>query len=391
MRSLSPLGVFVYLVTTSYGSSVPSCTITETSSCTPSTSYGVNNAGMTTATFTTPACSMITACSGSDMPAPGAVKPRGRQHQTEIAICSPYKLRIASARSITAEGPALWDQLKGAYIVPLKEDQCAVPELTVFPDWDKLTKKTHFDEKKSKYGAMGTNNPPYVTTEHVYELQILPAFLVSLIENNKISCEDLNDKLFPPGSDDNLAQDLFNQLPSWDHPEFIVLDNLVNDWKGNMFGGELSQRGKLKEKIKGLYHVAMVYDMLNMEDVYTKFKTTNARIYKYLRDEFDGPPNSDCPGLAPQGGWAPAYSSFMESYVPSRLNHASNVMSIRYSSATENKKATPEETAALSQLTKRYPIASWTADMSNLLSWPAKHGATQAAYTPAPTATAAAK
>jgi hypothetical protein len=54
-----------------------------------------------------------------------------------------------------------------------------------------------------------------ITTD---ELQFLPSFLELLIKENKISCEDLNKRFFPEDSQDNWAQELFNQVVSIYNP-----------------------------------------------------------------------------------------------------------------------------------------------------------------------------
>lgn len=116
--------------------------------------------------------------------------------------------------------------------------------------------------------------------------------------------------------------------------------------------------------------------MMRIEDVYTKFQIANARIYEFLRDTFD----ASC-GPAPQGGWAPAYTSFMSSYLSYQGSHASTIMTARYSQASKHPKNSGAENTALQQLTQKYPMASWNFDVDNLLSWPATRNAKRAACT----------
>lgn len=49
--------------------------------------------------------------------------------------------------------------------------------------------------------------------------------------------------------------------------------------------------------MKQIHHVAMVFEMMRQEDVYTKFQASNSRIYLYLRDTFDA-----LDGPAPEDG-----------------------------------------------------------------------------------------
>lgn len=122
----------------------------------------------------------------------------------------------------------------------------------------------------------------------------------------------------------------------------------------------------------------MAFEMMRIEDVYTKFQTSNARIYEFLRDTFD----ASC-GPAPEDGWAPAYTSFMSNYLSAQATGASKIMTARYSQATKHLKNSDAEKEALSQLTERYPITSWNFDVDQLLSWPASKKAERtAACTP---------
>lgn len=111
----------------------------------------------------------------------------------------------------------------------------------------------------------------------------------------------------------------------------------------------------------------MAFDYMRIEDVYTKFQTTNARIYEFLRDTFDYCGSQ----YAPQGGWAPAYSRFMSAYLSSQGAHAATEMSNRWTLASKDKRNGQAETDALSLLTQRYPPESWNFDIDTLLSWPA--------------------
>lgn len=190
-----------------------SCSSTEIPSCTASTSYGVDTAGTTTTTFTSTICSTITACTGSattsttvttssDSPScyrlpvetasatPTAFVKRGinatqepenplvrraKGRESGMVAFGSCQLRLRNDEPVKFPqypGPskilnAFQAQLKGAYIVPVTENRCQAPELTLFPDWDKLSEQTHYDEEERKYSPIGVNNPPFVNTEHV--------------------------------------------------------------------------------------------------------------------------------------------------------------------------------------------------------------------------------
>lgn len=79
----------------------------------------------------------------------------------------------------------------------------------------------------------------------IEELQILRNFLTFLIRDQKISCDDAKAKgystlqeLFDQVSNlqiyTGLQADFGVQLPSWSYPDFIVLDDTVNDVKGKV-------------------------------------------------------------------------------------------------------------------------------------------------------------
>ena len=124
---------------------------------------------------------------------------------------------------------------------------------------------------------------------------------------------------------------------------------------------------KPQAKIKEMYNVVLAFDYMRIEDVYTKFQTTNARIYEFLRDTFDS--CDDQP--APQGGWAPAYSSFMSTYLSSKGAHASTELSKKWTKVNGDTRNGQAETDALNLLTEVYPPAGWGFDVDTLLSWPA--------------------
>ncbi|KGO38509.1 hypothetical protein PEXP_055870 [Penicillium expansum] len=396
---------------TSYSSatSSSSCTITETaSSCTVITSYGVDITDRTTATFTTTSCTPISGCTIT-----GATE---TSVTTSTTTASCYKFpddtTFETKRDVDEDktvffGSSLWPRgrddgyyefgtcnlgivndplhypshpgpskivdfmkkqntpLKGLYIVP--EQDCGVaPKVALLSDFDTLTSQTCYDQDKKKYAAMGASKSPFVQTEHVYELQTMPAFLTYLIDKNLISCEDMK-KTFFPSDGKNLGKELFNQLPSFTNPDFVVLDNSVNDWKGKIFNGKLKGGKGTAARLKEIYNVAMAFDYMRIEDVYTKFQTTNARIYEFLRDTFDYCGSQ----YAPQGGWAPAYSRFMSAYLSLQGAHAATEMSNRWTLASKDKRNGQAETDALSLLTQRYPPESWNFDIDTLLSWPA--------------------
>ncbi|KAJ5358173.1 hypothetical protein N7541_005331 [Penicillium brevicompactum] len=378
-------------ISSSSSTSSLSCMITETaSSCTVITSYRVDTTGQTTATSTSTSCTPISGCNvmgstetsltistatascyrfpddtTSEMrrdvyedetgPLSPVLRPRGRDDGfNEFGSCD---LGIARSELQYPRAPGtakmvnfMKEQnmpLKGLYIVP--EQQCGVgPKVTLISDFDSLTSQAYYDEDKKKYAPLGKDKSPFVQTEHVYELQTMPAFLSYLADQNLISCEDMK-KAFFPSQGKSLVQELFNQLPSSTYPDFVLLDNSVNNWKGNIFGGSLAGNGKKPQaKIKEMYNVVLASDYMRIEDVYTKFQTTNARIYEFLRDTFDS--CDDQP--APQGGWAPAYSSFMLTYLSSKGAHASTELSKKWIKVNGDTRNGQAETDALSLLTE---------------------------------------
>lgn len=124
---------------------------------------------------------------------------------------------------------------------------------------------------------------------------------------------------------------------------------------------------KIAEKIQEIYNVAMAFDYMRIEDVYTKFQTSNARIYEFLRDTFDSCDSQ----FAPQGGWAPAYTSFMSSYLSSQGAQASTKMVDRWNNVLRDTRNSQADIDALSLLMQEYPSTSWSFDIDTLLSWPA--------------------
>ena len=117
--------------------------------------------------------------------------------------------------------------------------------------------------------------------------------------------------------------------------------------------------------LKELYNMAMVFELMRKKDVYTKFQTSNLRIYKYIHDRFDG----SC-GPAPKGGWAPAYKSFISSFLSGQAATASASMATQYSSASSVTSALPYDKNAVSQFIHRYPTASWGFNVDQLASLP---------------------
>ncbi|KAJ5587659.1 uncharacterized protein N7459_003424 [Penicillium hispanicum] len=218
---------------------------------------------------------------------------------------------------------------------------------------------------KKNYGAPGTGNPPYVNSDHVYELQTLKAFFKDLLSDSSITCDNLNTALFGKNGDQDIGSNLWALLPSDDYPDLIGMDSELNRIKADMFspGTSIQPAEKLSERIQRLNELAVVFDMMRDDNVVAMFTKTNLRIYEALQ-KLDS-------NAAPQGGWGPAYTSWMNTYIRTQGQAVSRTMSSHAAEASRGVKPKKQKqnSQSFAGFVAAYPTDMWSFDESKLLNW----------------------
>ncbi|PWY83780.1 hypothetical protein BO94DRAFT_494941 [Aspergillus sclerotioniger CBS 115572] len=262
---------------------------------------------------------------------------------------------------------------------------------------------------------------PHINIDHVYELQILDAFLTAMIDKYNF-CTNFNtwfmeiDNTFKNqrGEYKSRLQKLYSYLPGQVYPDLVAEDSRLNSYKAPMFGsdeltGLPKPSGSGDELHTGALSImntmAVVVAMLRDNSIAKYFKNANTRIYKgflgiddlmasqkQCNDKLDLP--------QPNGGWASAYSSWMEDFVQTQANAVSTRISSVSGLVTSTEAAGVKNIygKALDAFNEKYPAASWKWENSQLLDWSAKdgtsfakRGSSVAACTPTSTASSSAK
>ena len=151
--------------------------------------------------------------------------------------------------------------------------------------------------------------------------------------------------------------------------------------------------------------MAIVVAMLRDNSIAKYFKNANTRIYKgFLGIDDLMASQKQCNAKLelpqPNGGWASAYSSWMEDFVQTQANAVSTRISSVSGLVTSTEAAGVKNIygKALDAFNEKYPASSWKWENSQLLDWSAKdgtsfakRGSSVAACTPTATASSSAK
>ncbi|PYI02906.1 hypothetical protein BO78DRAFT_472295 [Aspergillus sclerotiicarbonarius CBS 121057] len=258
------------------------------------------------------------------------------------------------------------------------------------------------DGSQKTYLALGTQikeanaKEPHINIDHVYELQILDSFLIAMIDKYDF-CEDFNtwfltiDTTFTNqrGELKSRLQKLYSFLPGMKYPDLVAEDSRLNSYKAPMFGSDSltglptpDTGNTLQSSALSIMNtMAVVVAMLRDSSIATYFKNSNTRIYKAFIgiDNLMASQrqcNADLELPQPNGGWASAYSSWMEEFVQTQADAVSTRISSVSGLVTSTEAAGVKNIygQALDAFNEKYPTASWKWENSQLLDWSANDG-----------------
>ncbi|OJJ78081.1 hypothetical protein ASPBRDRAFT_167552 [Aspergillus brasiliensis CBS 101740] len=235
---------------------------------------------------------------------------------------------------------------------------------------------------------------PHINVDHVYELQILDAFLAAIIDEYNF-CDDFKtwfltiDSTFKnkQGVNKPRLQKLYSYLPGETYPELVAMDSRLNSYKAPMFGttalsGMAAVEGtgdaRQDSALSIMNTLAVVVSMLRDNSVATYFKDTNTRMFKAFLGIDDlmnqDTCNSNLP--KPKDGWATAYKSWMNKFMTDQANAVSTRISSVSAQVTSTEAAGVKNSygKALDAFNEKYPTASWKWDTNQLLDWSATDG-----------------
>ncbi|KAI2995542.1 hypothetical protein CBS147353_9588 [Aspergillus niger] len=236
---------------------------------------------------------------------------------------------------------------------------------------------------------------PHINVDHVYELQILDAFLADIIEEYDF-CDSFKewfltiDTTFKnkQGVNKPRLQKLYSYLPGETYPELVAMDSRLNSYKAPMFGttalsGMAAVEGtgdaRQSSALSIMNTLAVVVSMLRDNSVATYFKDTNTRMFKaFLGIDTlmnQDTCNSNLP--KPKDGWATAYKSWMNKFMTEQANAVSTRISSVSAQVTSTADAAGVKNSygkALDAFNAKYPTASWKWDENQLLDWSATDG-----------------
>lgn len=187
-----------------------------------------------------------------------------------------------------------------------------------------------------------------VTIDHVYEVKFLDEFFVSQI-NTAFNCEDIATLFNPvdytewpahpavPDSTDTRLNTIFGQLARYAFPDFVGMDDNLNQLKGNLWNrpefdqstGVLVMRGlpivfpnRGQDNLEALASITVVMILLNKPRIKQLFHNTNDRVYKAFAgiDEIINEAADPCNGPPPyrdhysqpmKATWASAYKAWI--------------------------------------------------------------------------------
>ncbi|RAK98824.1 uncharacterized protein BO80DRAFT_386919 [Aspergillus ibericus CBS 121593] len=337
---------------------------------------------------------------------------RGHDDITELGKCkltdTIYKPKYFTSKRIQSGQDSTDGYSFLGYFIP-KLDSCDaaatyttiaksadVPKATA-AYWDTVEANT-----QKTYLALGTQikeanaHDPHINIDHVYELQILDSFLTAMIEKYNF-CDSFNtwfleiDTTFKNqrGELKSRLQKLYSFLPGQKYPDLVAEDSRLNSYKAPMFGSDSlsglptpSKGDALQSNALSIMNtMAVVVAMLRDSSIANYFKNSNTRIYKAFLgiDSLMASQkqcNADLDLPQPNGGWASAYSSWMEDFVQTQANAVSTRISAVSAVVTSTEAAGVKNIygKALDAFNEKYPASSWKWENSQLLDWSAKDG-----------------
>ncbi|OJI83170.1 hypothetical protein ASPTUDRAFT_173987 [Aspergillus tubingensis CBS 134.48] len=238
---------------------------------------------------------------------------------------------------------------------------------------------------------------PHINVDHVYELQILDAFLTAMIDEYKF-CDSFKewfltiDSTFKnkQGVNKPRLQKLYSYLPGETYPDLVAMDSRLNSYKAPMFGSEelsgmasVDGTGDARQgsALSIMNTLAVVVSMLRDNSVATYFKNANTRMYKAFLGIDDlmsqqKSCNQDLDLPQPKNGWASAYESWMDKFLSTQAAAVSTRISSVSAQVTSTEAAGAKNVygKALDAFNEKYPTASWKWDNGKLLDWSATDG-----------------
>lgn len=209
-------------------------------------------------------------------------------------------------------------------------------------DWDM---RTSDEIVKLGYSLDGRGQPggKEVNIDHIWEAQLLPAFFDSrgMRRNQLFGCDQFR-QLFNQVEDPNNAMvtlggvnlkrtrisAIFEQVGSYDHPEFVGMDKHLNNLKGKIFKiGRIHPPFLLPATIKEfLRDYALVFSIVRDDRVRKLWDTTNNRIYegfqaldKVITDMNCGQkPILDAANKPIVPNWAAGFRNFIDSFIANK-------------------------------------------------------------------------
>ncbi|PWY76977.1 hypothetical protein BO70DRAFT_354006 [Aspergillus heteromorphus CBS 117.55] len=328
---------------------------------------------------------------------------RGHDVFSELGTCSLgtkiYKPPYPRSKTIQKiqESTSGWEFL-GYFIPKLDECEAAATYTTIAQSADvpKATAaywETVQANAKDTYLALGTQitttnaDQPHINIDHVYELQILDSFLTAMIEKYGF-CDDFKtwfltlDSSFTnkQGKHVSRLQRIYSYLPSITYPDVVAEDSRLNSYKAPMFASDSlsglptpsgSGDDLQSNALSIMNTMAVVVAMLRDSSIAELFKASNTRIYKAFLG-IDNLQNTECNASpSPEGGWASAYSSWMEEFVKTQAAAVSSRISSVSAQVSSTEAAGVKNVygKALDAFNAAYPTASWEWDSTQLLDW----------------------
>jgi len=236
----------------------------------------------------------------------------------------------------------------------------------------------------------GKGDSEHVNIDHVYEAHFLYEFFEDLLSPGgglglkQFTCDDVDNILdIPDKQDTNNPQGtrlntLFNMLANFEHPEFIGMDQKMNELKERIthagplrpdqplpFAGTDPRTGLSIDPatdMSNLAKICIVLDMLNTPKAVELFSMTNARIYNALTIITDLPSYYDFDRS--RHGRDLGYFVYMIERFDARNAELQHIYNSVVGALPTKQLAYWDEYK--SSFTSRYPVASMTLPMDNI-------------------------
>lgn len=245
---------------------------------------------------------------------------------------------------------------------PTESTRCPRWQLTV------STQDARYPDGDMPGFAVGGRAKYFVSTDHLYEIKLLDTFFLYLIDKKGLSCDDIQQVFDQQGIEGTRLTDLYSNLPKYSNPEFVGMDDRVNQakaliWRTSGFNNNNSpirfQKGPGKSAVDSnkdqLAIFAIALQLLNDYRVRMIFEITNRRIYQAFA------------AIGQQ--WANHYQTWMTDKIMNQnqvLQSAANRVSASIPTAALHPRAPefpdeiPRWSSFMSSLLATYPIASMT-------------------------------